>query len=165
MILFPIGIDQTDTPWSDGVPGLSQKSIPPGTQYLYKWEAAQYGSYMYHAHRRGQIHDGLFGAIYIHPDPSIEKPFHLISSDPAELAAMELAERTSRPILLSDWRKLTSEELWASEEADGYDSYCVNALLVNGKGSISCLSQKTLEEFTPPGTRQLLGNGSLTDTG
>ncbi|TQB73114.1 hypothetical protein MPDQ_006199 [Monascus purpureus] len=159
------GIKQAGTPWSDGVPGLSQRPIEPGCQYLYKWKADQYGSYMYHAHRRGQIDDGLYGAIYIHPDESVKKPFPLITSDPVELAAIELAESATTPLVLSDWRKLTSEELWASEEADGYDSYCVNALLLNGKGSISCLSQEVLEDVLPPATKGLMGDNHMSDIG
>ena len=154
-----------DTPWSDGVPGLSQRPIQSGSQYLYKWKATQFGSYLYHAHRKGQISDGLFGAIYIHPDASIEKPFHLISNEPAELASMESAESTTRPIVLSDWRKLTSDEFWASQIADGFDSFCVDALLVNGKGSISCLSQETFQQVMSPKMKALLGNHSLTDIG
>lgn len=120
---------------------------------------------MYHAHRRGQIDNGLYGAIYIHPDESVRKPFPLITSDPVELAAIELAESATTPLVLSDWRKLTSEELWASEEADGYDSYCVNALLLNGKGSISCLSQEVLEDVLPPTAKALIGDNHMSDIG
>lgn len=36
---------QYNTPWSDGVPGLSQKPILPGESFTYKWTATQYGTY------------------------------------------------------------------------------------------------------------------------
>lgn len=41
------GITQLDTPWSDGVPGVSQVAIAPGATYMYKWKADEYGQYWY----------------------------------------------------------------------------------------------------------------------
>lgn len=153
------------TPWSDGVPGLSQKPIPPGGQFLYKWKAEQYGSYMYHAHSRGQIEDGLVGPIHIRPSGSVERPFHLITNDSSERRKIERAERRTSPVMLSDWRQLTSEQSWNAEKATGLDSYCVNALMINGKGSIKCLSRETLNKYANPAQRGLLGAKNLTDTG
>jgi FtsP/CotA-like multicopper oxidase with cupredoxin domain len=48
------GIDQVGTPWSDGVPGVTQKPISPGATFVYRWTATDYGTYWYHAHERGQ---------------------------------------------------------------------------------------------------------------
>lgn len=42
---------QTDTPWSDGTPGVSQKPIPQGGSFTYKWTATQYGAYWYDSSR------------------------------------------------------------------------------------------------------------------
>ncbi|KAL4913503.1 multicopper oxidase-domain-containing protein [Aspergillus aurantiobrunneus] len=159
------GIEQYNTPWSDGVPGLSQRPIPSGGSFLYKWRATNYGSYFYHAHRRGQQEDGLYGAIRILPDASVERPFALISEDQNEIQAMEKAEGKSTPIMLSDVRQLTAEELWEAGVAMGRDALCVNALLVNGKGSVSCLKQQTLDQFTTEAQKGVLGNQSLTDIG
>ncbi|GFF46734.1 laccase-1 [Aspergillus udagawae] len=158
------GIDQTGTPWSDGVLGLSQRPIPSGSSFLYKWNAGQYGSYMYHAHRRGHIDDGLYGAIYIRPDDAVEKPFRLITNRTREVKAMRRAEERTTPLVLSDWRQLTSEELWHAEEASGLDAYCVNALLVNGRGSVQCLDRHTLDQYSAA-KWAFLGNFSLTDIG
>ncbi len=36
---------QQGTPWSDGVPGVSQKPIGGGKSFTYKWVATQYGTY------------------------------------------------------------------------------------------------------------------------
>ncbi|KAJ5225786.1 laccase TilA [Penicillium chermesinum] len=159
------GIDQTNTPWSDGVPGLSQKPIPPGGQFLYKWNANQYGSYFYHAHTRGQIEDGLYGSIRIQPSVSVEKPFHLITNNTSKRHRIELAELRTSSIILSDWRQLTSEQSWNAEKATGLDSYCVDALLINGKGSIQCLGRATLDKYTTPAQKSLLDGKHLTDTG
>ncbi|RHZ59020.1 multicopper oxidase [Aspergillus thermomutatus] len=159
------GIDQTGTPWSDGVPGLSQRPIPSGSTFLYKWNAGQYGSYFYHSHSRGQIDDGLYGAIYIRPDDAVKKPFWLITNCTSEVEAMRRAEERTIPVLLSDWRQLTSEELWHVEKASGQDAFCVNALLVNGKGSVQCLDRRTLDQYASAAKWAFLGNSSLTDIG
>lgn len=159
------GIQQQDTPWSDGVPGLSQRPILSGGSFLYKWRATNHGSYFYHAHKRGQQEDGLYGAIHILAAASVQRPFASISSDPRELKALETAESRSIPIMLSDVRQLTSEELWAAERAMGRDAICASALLVNGKGSVSCLGKQTLDRYTTEEQRGVLGNQSLTDIG
>ncbi|KAF7596852.1 hypothetical protein BBP40_012452 [Aspergillus hancockii] len=159
------GIAQIGTPWSDGTPGLSQRPIPAGDSFLYKWRATDYGSYFYHAHSRGQVDDGLYGSIYIHPADSVERPFALIT-DKDDLRAMRVAEDRTTPIMLSDWRQLTSEEVWAAEEATRLDGYCVNALLINGKSSISCLGQDILDQYTTPAQELVLDNSErLSDTG
>ncbi|PWY90054.1 laccase TilA [Aspergillus heteromorphus CBS 117.55] len=159
------GIEQLDTPWSDGTPGLSQRPIVPGGRFLYKWRALQYGSYFYHAHSRGQLEDGLYGPIYIRPDDSVEKPFNLITNSTSELQAMRAAEEKTSPVILADWRQLTSEELWHAEEATGLDAYCSNALLINGKGSIICPGAQAYNDLATAEQKQTLGNMSMTDIG
>ncbi|KAF4986067.1 hypothetical protein FDECE_16145 [Fusarium decemcellulare] len=106
------GIEMLHTPWSDGVPGLTQVPIPPGSSFSHRWTATQHGSHWYHAHVGGQLHDGLYGPIIIHPRENREKPFSLISSDPASIQAMENAERRTETVVLSDLRHVTSTEAW-----------------------------------------------------
>lgn len=36
---------QTGTPWSDGVPGVSQRQIFPGKQFVSKFTVQQHGAY------------------------------------------------------------------------------------------------------------------------
>jgi FtsP/CotA-like multicopper oxidase with cupredoxin domain len=161
------GIEQFNTPWSDGVPGLAQRPIQPRQSFLYKWKATQYGSYFYHAHLRGQIDDGLFGAIYIRPSPDVQRPFNIITNDPVELRAIQQAEQQTKPILLSDWNHVTSSERWDIEEATGLDAYCTNSLLINGKGSVTCLPQDYINANANPAVIGLLAgtNQQLTDMG
>lgn len=73
------------------------------------------------------------------------------------------AEANTQPIMLSDWRLLTSEEIWAAEEATGLDAHCVNALLVNGKGSIECFARDTIDALTTDAQKSVLNGESLTD--
>lgn len=44
------------------------------------------------------------------PAPEIPTPFHLISDDPADIAAMKKAEKNPQLVMLSDWDHLTAQE-------------------------------------------------------
>lgn len=130
---------------------------------MYKWKAEQYGSYFYHSHRRSQISDGLYGAIYIEPGDWEDRPFDEITKDENELAMIYEAEKNTQPMILSDWSLLTSEQLWGAEEASGLDGFCVNAILINGKGSVQCLGQDRINELTTPAMKAALHGHTLTD--
>lgn len=161
------GIHQINTPWSDGVPGLTQRSIQPGGSFKYKWFADQAGSYFYHAHSRGQIDDGAYGPIVIRPKSGVAKPFAKIA--PTEVALLEEAEDKVAPLLLSDWRHRTSEQTWADQLASGIESaICMDSLLVNGKGAVDCWSREEINQFTSPAlvpALALAGNLELSDKG
>ncbi|KAF2671315.1 conidial pigment biosynthesis oxidase Arb2/brown2 [Microthyrium microscopicum] len=144
------GIDQQGTPWFDGVPGVSQDAIQPGTSFTYDWNATSHGAYWYHAHSRGLMQDGLYGAIIIKPPPGEARPFSMISSDRKAVAAMEKAELNSHVVLVSDWTHITSEQWFAAEEASNLDIYCVDSILINGKGSVGCLPLTSLNSFVSP---------------
>ncbi|KAF1935929.1 hypothetical protein EJ02DRAFT_427971 [Clathrospora elynae] len=160
------GIHQTNTPWADGVPGLTQRPIQPGNCFKYSWYANQYGSYFYHAHSRGQIDDGAYGPITIKPKPGIPKPFSKIA--PTEVDLLEEAESNTTPLVLSDWRHRTSDETWHDQVASGFaSSVCMDSLLVNGKGAVDCWSRKDIDALTSPDVVELFSvNGlQMTDKG
>ncbi|KAL1594398.1 hypothetical protein SLS60_010158 [Paraconiothyrium brasiliense] len=160
------GIHQTNTPWADGVPGLSQRPIQPGDTFTYRWQADTYGSYFYHAHTRGQIDDGCYGPITIKPKAGISKPFDKIA--PEDVSLLEAAEARVTPLILSDWRHKTSSETWDIEVAAGLESaVCVDSILVNGKGAVDCWSREDLTKYTSPAIVPVLqqANLSMTDKG
>ena len=156
------GIEQTGTPWSDGVPGLSQKPIPSGGTYLYQWTATQYGQYWYHGHAQGLLSDGLYGPITILPSSNQSSPFSLISSSSIDQGQMEKAESNPEIVLVSDWSKFTSSEYFAAESNSNLDIYCVDSILVNGKGSVQCLSQSELNTYVNPNLAVILKQSNLT---
>lgn len=55
------------------------------------------------------------------PASTEPSPFSLISNDSKDVAAMQKAEASAKPVLVSDWTHLTSDEFIAAEEASGYD--------------------------------------------
>ncbi|KAL1974849.1 hypothetical protein VTN31DRAFT_5053 [Thermomyces dupontii] len=158
------GIEQLNTAWSDGVPGLTQWAIQPGESFKYQWHANTYGTYWYHAHAMATIQDGLYGPIYIRPGPRTSKPFELITSDRRELRAIERAVRNPEPIMLSDWTNFTSFEYMNALEETGYDIFCVDSILVQGKGSVYCKEQSELNALIPPPVKQIVAD-TVTDKG
>ncbi|KAL8397958.1 hypothetical protein RB594_004612 [Gaeumannomyces avenae] len=162
------GIKQIGTPWSDGVPGLTQRYIQPGKSFTYKWKVDQYGSYWYHAHSRGQIDDGLYGPILIHPRNDTPDPFGLIAQDNSTLQAMRQAMQNVQPVLFSDWRHLTSAKSWEINVASGAETPCYNSILINGKGQENCWSRTKINQLTTRIQRVFLqrgGDNQLTDKG
>lgn len=55
------GMLQTDTPWFDGVTGVTQCPIAPGASLTYVFLADQFGPSWYHAHHSAQYGAGVFG--------------------------------------------------------------------------------------------------------
>ena len=162
------GIEQKNTPWSDGVPGLSQSPIEPGKSFLYKWTANEAGTYFYHAHYQGQIMDGLYGAIIIKPKADAKRPWSFISNDTAAQKAMTDADNSLKPVFLSDWSKYNSYEFHEIEKAGNIDNACSDAILINGVGSQYCLSRDELTAYTSPKITPLLAAVNppqLTDKG
>jgi FtsP/CotA-like multicopper oxidase with cupredoxin domain len=153
------------TPWSDGVAGLTQRPITTGSTFSYKWKATQHGSHWYHAHLKGQVEDGLYGPIIIHPSKKRSNPFGLISSDPAAIHAMKRAEKKAKPVVLSDFRHMTSADVWQVANAANMELTCYDAILVNGKGSSKCRSEEEIESLLTPEQRFLLSlvNLPMTD--
>jgi FtsP/CotA-like multicopper oxidase with cupredoxin domain len=162
------GISQAKTPWSDGVPGLSQKAIQPGESFLYQWEADESGTYWYHAHFRSQIIDGCFGAIVIKSSKDAKRPWSFISNDTEVQKQLTAADDSLQPVFVSDYVDMTSAELHATEEEGNLDIACVDAILINGKGSRICKTQDEINALTSPRYANLLANvpsGQLTGKG
>lgn len=57
------GIRQNHTMHMDGVPGITQCPIAPGSSFKYNFTATQYGSSWYHSHYSLQYADGMLGPL------------------------------------------------------------------------------------------------------
>lgn len=53
----------------DGAPGLTQDAVPPGEEFVYRFLAAQAGTYWYHTHQASDVgvRMGLYGAFVVRP--------------------------------------------------------------------------------------------------
>lgn len=155
---------QLNTPWSDGVAGLSQKPIEPNAEFLYKWTATEYGTYWYHAHYQGQLKDGLYGAIHIRPRDSEPRPFDAISSDAKDVGLMRAAEANPHLVTFADWQHVTSEENTKIQNETHIENYCAQSVLINGQGRVICLSEEEQQAaFAPP--FKAIYNGTLEPNG
>lgn len=92
-------------PWQmDGVSGISQAPIPPGSVFHYRFTPHQSGTYWYHAHNGFQEQQGLYGAIVI--DPKIPAPYHYTKDF---------------TVVLSDWSNTPPEKIYNNlKKTDGY---------------------------------------------
>lgn len=153
------------TPWSDGVPGVTQLSIQPGESFTYRWNATQHGSHWYHAHSRGQIEDGFYGAILIHPKKTTPKPFEFISEDKKTIKALAKAEKHVYPLLISDFTHLTSEYKWEKTLEARIEHTCYDSIVFNGKGRVECLDPELVAKSLTPTQQMFLGlsNTTMTD--
>lgn len=50
----------------DGVPGIQQCPIPPGSSFTYQFIADLYGTTWYHSHYSAQYAGGIIGPLIIH---------------------------------------------------------------------------------------------------
>lgn len=64
------GLNQQNTEWADGVPGISMCPVPPGGSFTHTFKATPYGSTFYHSHYSSQYADGLWGPIVSFTYPS-----------------------------------------------------------------------------------------------
>lgn len=154
------------TPWSDGVPGITQRPILPGESFTYEWTATQYGSHWYHAHFRGQIEDGMYGPIVIHPRPDDPKPFHLIDENEDAITAMIKAEKEVKPLLISDFTHLTSREKWNNTLDAETEISCYDSIVFNGKGRVECLDEEQITSHLSEiqkGYLSLIPDSKMTD--
>jgi hypothetical protein len=55
------------------------------------------------------------------PAPGTPDPFHLISTNPVDIAAMQKAENNPHLIMLSDWDHLTAAEYQQVQENSGLE--------------------------------------------
>jgi FtsP/CotA-like multicopper oxidase with cupredoxin domain len=55
----------------DGVAGVTQDAVPVGGEYVYRFVAADAGTYWYHSHQvsHEQVRGGLFGTLVVDPVP------------------------------------------------------------------------------------------------
>ncbi|XP_078581081.1 uncharacterized protein LOC144864666 [Branchiostoma floridae x Branchiostoma japonicum] len=105
------GMTQHNTPWMDGVGGVSHCPINPGERFTYRFNASEGGTHWWHAHYGTFRTDGLYGALIVLEDepglPSFEREYL---------------------VLLQDWQREDSLETYlrvdweASRFSYGYDN-------------------------------------------
>ncbi len=69
----------------DGVPGITQREVPPGATFTYEWTAITTGTHWYHSHAHGdQEGRGVYGSLQVVPlvgDIASDRDYTLIFGD------------------------------------------------------------------------------------
>jgi L-ascorbate oxidase len=132
------GVKQTGTPWSDGVPFVSQCPIQPGQSYVYDFVLDSPGTLWWHSHTDLQK-SSLYGALIIHGDEN----------------SVGRGRIQDKVILLNDWYHNSS-----ADEIKGLDAKLPNpfvwigdpqSLLINGRGQFNCSATKLPCDPASPG--------------
>lgn len=107
------------TPWSDGMPGLTQRPILPGQSYVYKFRATPPGTYWYHSHSHMNMLDGLYGSLFIRRKEGAAAPFHLINN--REVKALTAAAADPTLVVLSEWTNFTADQYMKAQRDSELD--------------------------------------------
>lgn len=133
------GIMQRGTPWADGVPGITQNPIPPEDCFTYLFQLKdQYGFAWYHAHHRGYLTDGLYGAMNIKPKIGRDRPYRKITNNTRELEIIKRAEESPLTLIADDSFKWNMDVVMARMFDYGIDPLCSQSILINGRGRVVC---------------------------
>ena len=118
------GILQQGTPWYDGVPGITQCPIAPGSSFTYRFRADVYGTSWWHSHFSAQYTAGVYGPLIVYG------PKH-------EPYDVDLG-----PLLLSDYYHreyfdVVEDAAAPTEDFNIYVPWSDNNL-INGKNNYNC---------------------------
>ncbi|KAG0144324.1 hypothetical protein CROQUDRAFT_47479 [Cronartium quercuum f. sp. fusiforme G11] len=125
-----VSIYQNGTPWMDGVTGVTQCPIPPGSSFTYTFTIKdQFGTFWYHAHTQGYSTDGIAGPLIVH---SVDDP-------------LKRGVDYNQDVILfvNDWyHNMSARILEEALSPEGYMGSIAapspNSALINGIGYFDC---------------------------
>lgn len=116
------GILQKGSQWMDGVPGMDQCPIAPGSSFTYRFQAELYGSSWWHGHYSAQYGSGMIGPMVIYGPTNVDYDIDL------------------GPVMINDWYHeyyfQGIEELMAPIPHSSVPRSDNN--LINGKNDFDC---------------------------
>jgi FtsP/CotA-like multicopper oxidase with cupredoxin domain len=110
------GIDQSKSPFMDGVPYVTQCPIHFGSSFRYEFEISQTGTFFYHSHAGHQKANGIYGAFVVRGD------------EDDEFFDIDLPEHV---VVLSDWMNSLTENYFPGVRTETSHP---DSLLINGRG-------------------------------
>ncbi|OXC83396.1 Cu-oxidase [Cryptococcus neoformans Tu259-1] len=136
------GLRQNGTALMDGVPGITQCSIPPGGSFTYQFTVShQSGTFWWHSHYSNSMADGIWGPLIIHsPNEPLQR-----GRDYDE----------DRIVAVTDWMHDESETIVeALISSEGYRGRPFppqgDAILINGRGQTNCTATGSPSCTYPP---------------
>ena len=70
--------------------------------------------------------------MWIRPSPERKRPYHRISDDPEDIQDMLDSEESPAHLVVFNYQHKPVDWLLAQLQAEGYDPYCFQSILVNG---------------------------------
>lgn len=120
--------------WHDGTSGVTFIPILPRANFTALLNTTgQWGLKWYLDHTSTPSVDGNYGTIWIRPRPERERPYHLVSNDARDIQEMIAAEETSEHLVMYNYQHREMPGLLAQLQAEGYDPYCFQSVLINGE--------------------------------
>ncbi|KAK6498936.1 hypothetical protein TWF481_011507 [Arthrobotrys musiformis] len=122
--IHPHGFRLWNRAGEDGVPGVTQCPIPPGSSFTYTWEVNQYGTTWYHSHLSLQYPNGIVAPMILEGPKSANYDIDVGA------------------ILLTDWYH---DNPFAIYQDELRMAQVPNSTLINGKGKFDCSLIKTTD--------------------
>ncbi|KAL1638053.1 hypothetical protein SLS58_009074 [Diplodia intermedia] len=125
--------------WNDGAAGVTTYPILPRANWTSVLNTSdQWGLKWYADHCTTPLFDGFYGTIWIRPSPERERPYHLVSSDEADIEDMLDSEESPEHVTIYNYQHRTYDNVLAQLQYDGYEPNCFQSVLINGKGRVHC---------------------------
>ncbi|OGM46751.1 laccase [Aspergillus bombycis] len=124
----------------DGVPGVTQNVISPGSTFMYSLTIPhdQSGTFWYHGHTGTSRADGLYGGFVVHAPSSRPTVRGLMARDSAE--SLQYSYEREFLLLIGDWYHQPGDQVlaWYMSIASFGNEPVPDSLLINGAGSFDC---------------------------
>ncbi|KAF5590961.1 multicopper oxidase [Fusarium pseudocircinatum] len=132
--------------WHDGSAGITMWPLLPRANRTSIIETSDnWGLRYFFDHTTTISTDGAYGALWIKPAPKRRRPYSLVSSDPVDMQEMLHSEETAEHLMLYNWQHIPTAQILSLLQAEGYDPYCFQSILVNGKGRVHCKPDDLLD--------------------
>ncbi|MEU8238581.1 multicopper oxidase family protein [Actinoplanes missouriensis] len=152
----------------DGVAGLTQDAAGTGERHVYRFVAADAGTYWYHSHQvsHEQVRNGLFGALVITPGPMTGDPVIAVHTYDGRRTINGVPGVSARPVTRA--RVINTDagpiRVWATVPyrvvaVDGRD--LVSPPVVTGRAVLVTAGGRVDLELTAPGRVEAGGGAAL----
>ena len=102
------GLEQSNTPWMDGVGGITQCQVQPGTTFTHAFIAEVPGTFWYHSHTGSQRVDGLAGALVIRENETTREQASAAFANFGIGPYLDFPDRHT--LVLGDWFEGTGDD-------------------------------------------------------
>ena len=141
------GLLQFNTPWMDGVGGITQCQVAPGTTFTHAFIADVPGTYWYHSHTGTQRADGLAGALVIRENDETREQVRAAFANFGIGPYLDFPDRHT--LVLGDWYRGTGDDDIYNLQFGFYDNIPITQIPTSGDSAYSATSSYDGGEVGP----------------